>query len=102
MPKATLHRLEGDQWQLAGEITLNNVQGLLAQGKEILLGQDSLKLDLSKVVYSDSSGIALLLNLKSIATSLAKNIAFQNIPPKMQSIAKLSHVTELLEDRDAN
>ena len=77
---------------LDGSLEHATVPGLLEQLADKL---DNIKrIDLTKVTRSDSSGIALLLELTRLSPG---TLGIDNMPAQMQAVARLCGVAELLE-----
>lgn len=80
---------------LAGKLSLETVPGLLAQCQSFA-GEGKLIIDLEGVERADSAGVALLVKWQRDARQQQRTISFQNIPPQMLAIARVSGVDELL------
>ncbi len=79
-------------WQLSGELDVTNVAVLL---KDFSRQEPKPQLiDLSAVTRTDSTGLALLLELKRLANQSTLNL--QNMPQQMLQIAKVNGVAEFL------
>jgi phospholipid transport system transporter-binding protein len=88
---------EGGRCTVRGPITLANVTELLRES-ERLLGAAELTVDLSEVTEADSSAVSLLLEWRRRARSAGRRIRYVNVPPGIQSLAKLYGVAELLDE----
>lgn len=80
---------------LTGELSMETAPGLLAQ-RQLFAGKDELTIDLEGVERADSAGVALLVWWQREAHQQQRVISFQNIPPQMLAIARVSGVDELL------
>jgi phospholipid transport system transporter-binding protein len=83
------------QLQVNGELSMATVPALLAQHPLRNLA-GVINIDLSGVERADSAGVALLIEWQRTARQRQQTIQFQNIPPQMLAIARLSGVDELL------
>jgi phospholipid transport system transporter-binding protein len=88
-------RLEGDRLVLEGPINADTVPGLLAAGDHYLR-QGLSTVDFGSVGHVDSSAIALALEWLRDARAAGRSLAFVNIPPAMQNLARLYDVSEFL------
>lgn len=83
-------------WQLSGELDVTSVADLLKA-----FAQQNPKphtIDLSAITRTDSTGLALLLELKRL--SKQSTLHLQNMPQQMSQLAKVNGVVEvLLEER---
>jgi len=82
-----------ETFALTGPLTLSEVPSWSRRLKKQPLPK---AIDLSAVEKADSSALALLLEIQSTARSLNESIAFNNPPPALQTLARLSGVSELL------
>ena len=74
---------------LPQELTNANVNQILDQILAQLKTVESLNLDCSQVVNIDSAGIALLLELKSVAIKQNKQLDLQNISTSIRALCEL-------------
>ncbi len=88
-------RLEGDRLVLEGNINADTVPSLLAAGDQYLRRGLSI-VDFGSVGHVDSSAIALALEWLRDARSAGRTLAFVNLPPAMQNLARLYDVSDLL------
>lgn len=85
------------QYFLTGSLTFASVPSVYAQGNA-LFDEDAaaLTLDLQGIERTDSAGLALLLEWLRNAQQKNKTIRFRNIPPQLQSMARLSGLDDIL------
>ncbi|MES9903204.1 MAG: STAS domain-containing protein [Sedimenticola sp.] len=79
-----------------GDLIFSTVTGLLQRAEECLSGRQTLIFDFAAVRNSDSSALALLLELLDRSRSGGVTVTFRNIPASLLDIARLSNVESLL------
>jgi phospholipid transport system transporter-binding protein len=94
-PVAQVLRADDGCWVLAGPLTINNVAGVLAASVGVPLPPTG-RVDLKGVDPVDSAGVAILLEWKRRAVAEGMELAFENVPPSMASLAELYGVDGLL------
>jgi phospholipid transport system transporter-binding protein len=94
-PVAHVVRADDGRWALAGPLTINNVADVLAASVGLPLPTTG-RIDLKGVDPVDSAGVAVLLEWKRRALAEGIQLAFENVPPTMVSLAELYGVDELL------
>ena len=94
-PVAQVLRADDGRWVLAGPLTINNVAAVLAASVGVPLPTTG-RVDLKGVDPVDSAGVAALLEWKRRAVAEGVQLAFENVPPTMASLAQLYGVDELL------
>lgn len=94
MSSCQFKKAEDGCWLLSGELSMFTVPGLVKQN--IFQDGNEIRIDLQSVQRADSAGVALLVEWRRTAHRQQCNIQFQNIPPQMLAIARLSGVDELL------
>ena len=94
-PVAEVLRADDGRWVLAGPLTISNVAGVLAASVGVPLPSTG-RVDLKGVDPVDSAGVAILLEWKRRALAEGMQLAFENVPPTMVSLAELYGVDELL------
>ncbi len=90
-----IKQLDTSHIQLTGALNFNTVPLLQQQLIPILSSVNSIALDLSRVSFCDSSGVALMLACLRLAKQMNKPICFNHIPVQMQGIAHANGVAEL-------
>ncbi len=90
--------INGDTLALAGVLDFESVLDVDMQGQQWL--QDSApsqcNVDLSKVTYSSSAGVALLLGWLRAAQIKQKTLHIQQLPANMAALAKVGGLDDLL------
>jgi phospholipid transport system transporter-binding protein len=94
-PVAQVLRADDGRWVVAGPLTISNVAGVLAASVEVPLPATG-RIDLKGVEPVDSAGVAALLEWKRRALAEGVELAFENVPPTMASLAELYGVDGLL------
>ncbi|MES9856217.1 MAG: STAS domain-containing protein [Sedimenticola sp.] len=82
--------------QVTGDIVFSTVTGLLRSAEASLADSKRVIFDLAGVTHSDSSALALLLELLDRANAGGVAVTFRNIPDSLLGIARLSNVEHLL------
>ena len=95
VPVAQVLRADDGRWVLTGPLTINNVAGVLAASVGVPLPTTG-RVDLKGVDPVDSAGVAVLLEWKRRAVAEGVDLAFENVPPTMASLAELYGVDGLL------
>lgn len=94
-PVAPVLRADDGRWVLAGPLTINNIVDVLAASVGVPLPTTG-RVDLKGVDPVDSAGVAILLEWKRRAVAEGVELAFENVPPSMASLAELYGVDGLL------
>ena len=94
-PVAEVLRDVDGRWVLVGPLTISNVASALAASVGMPLPSTGW-VDLKGVDPVDSAGVAILLEWKRRALAESMQLAFENVPPTMVSLAELYGVDELL------
>ncbi len=71
--------------------------------EKIATGQGTLTLDLAEVSYLDSSGLAILLEVRRTLLDLERTLCIKSISPqvkKLMVLTKVDHVFDLCVDGD--
>ncbi len=88
----------GERARLTGALHFTTVSALLEEGEPAIAGGRAAVIDLSSVLDSDSSGLALLIEFLSIARQSKRALRYENIPEQIQELARLSEVESLLKE----
>lgn len=81
---------------LKGKLTYNSVATIKDRVKAMISKSEELDLRLAEVIYSDSSGIALLLEWMRFAKQHNKKINFVQMPTQMRAIAQVTGLCPIL------
>ncbi len=84
----------GDRILLKGVLDFYSVPLLAKQAVKLLAQPGDVSVDCAGVSSANSAGLALLLEMSRIMRASQYAIAFQNVPPQIQSVA---HVYGLVE-----
>jgi phospholipid transport system transporter-binding protein len=88
--------VQGDRSRVTGVMHFTTVTALLHAGSDAIANGHADIIDLSGVVDSDSSGLALLIEWLSVAKAAGRSLRYENIPVQLQQLARLSDVEDLL------
>lgn len=94
---AEVTRREGGELSVEGQITIDNVVSVVANGVALFDGEDMI-IDLGGVTEADSAAVSLLLEWRREAARRRLQIRFLNIPQNLQSLMQLYGVSELISD----
>lgn len=86
---------EGEYFRVRGPITMDNVEGLLEEGRR-LFADGEVKVDLAGVTEVDSTSVSLLLQWLRDASARGQRLTFHHIAPNIHSLAALYGVTDLI------
>ena len=92
----TLEDLGNGQFALAGEMTFDTAERILAASEKPFEEHTRIEIDLSAVTVGDSAGLALLLEWVTWANHTVREIQFKDIPERLLAIAKTTEVDGLL------
>lgn len=96
MNEATLNPAENGSWHISGDLIFATVPGLLAQKERLFNGQGKLVIDLAGVDYSDSAGLALILEWLDECRRINRELCVRNAPRSMLDIARVTNVSDIL------
>ncbi len=94
--KASFEAATEGRSRVVGPLVFPTVTFLLPAGSEAIENGRAAVIDLAGVTASDSSGLALLIEWKSVAKYARRTLHYENVPSPLQQIARLSEVEELL------
>lgn len=95
---AGLQPIAPGQIGLRGELDHHTVVQLLAHSHELFAAahEGRVTLDLSAVSYSDSTGVALLVEWLKMARHRQIQLMLSNLPTQMRALIQVSGLAELL------
>jgi len=95
---AQLEKISPGHYILKGQLSFKSVPGLWSENRAVLFDDDTVvvKVDLSQIERSDSSGVALLVEWYREAEVQKKKITFFNLPSQMYDIARISGLHDIL------
>ncbi|MGO9425594.1 MAG: lipid asymmetry maintenance protein MlaB [Steroidobacteraceae bacterium] len=93
---ASFEVLADKRSRVVGSLVFATVSALLAVGSAAIHSGQADVIDLSGVTASDSSGLALLIEWLSVAKDARRTLRYENVPPQLQQLARLSEIEELL------
>jgi len=82
--------------RVTGALNFRTVTRLLPRGSNAIGAGQATVIDLAGVTGSDSSGLALLIEWLGIAKQSAHPLKYENVPPQLHQLARLSDVEALL------
>jgi len=93
---ASFEVLANERSRVLGSLIFGTVSALLSVGSAAIHRGEAGVIDLSAVTASDSSGLALLIEWLSVAKDAHRTLRYENVPPQLQQLARLSEIEELL------
>ncbi len=97
MSEFTLEDRGNGQFALSGRMSFDTAGQILAKSEELFEEHTLLEVDLSGVTYTDSAGLALMLEWITWANHTVREIRFEGTPEKIDAIAKTTEVDGLLK-----
>lgn len=95
--RAVLEVHEAQHCRVTGPLVFSTVTALLSVGNAAIAADRAGVIDLGGVTASDSSGLALLVEWLSVARSAGRQLRYENMPPQLQQLARLSEVEDLFD-----
>ena len=83
---------------VVGEVDLSNADELTTVGERALAQSDAVEIDLSGLVFIDSSGLGSLIQLGQEAARRGKTLTLSNVRPpirRLLEITKLDHFFDI-------
>jgi len=93
---ASFEVLADERSRVLGPLVFTTVSALLVVGSAAIHRGQADVIDLSGVTAGDSSGLALLIEWLSVARDARRTLRYENVPPQLQQLARLSEIEELL------
>lgn len=81
---------------LKGKLQFRTVPDIQVRLKTLLPSKKAWVIDLSQVQFSDSSGLALLLDCQRLALKLKSSLEVVNMPEQMQRIAEVTGANSII------
>lgn len=91
---------ENGRFVVRAPMTTPNAAALLAEGRRLFV-QAQVLVDLSRVPEIDSSGLSLLLRWSAWARAERRQLHFLKLDKRLESLAQLYGVNELIPRADA-
>ena len=91
-----LEDLGEGRFALRGEMSFDTAGKILRESEAPFEEHTRIEVDLSGVEKTDSAGLALLLEWITWANHTVREIRFQKIPERIDAIARVTEVEELL------
>jgi len=92
---AQIEKLDTNRYRLTGQLNFSTVSAVLTQF-HALTPEDKISIDLSLLEKSNSAGLALLVELVSVAHKQNRKITFTGLPDSLLDLAEMSNVKHLL------
>ena len=92
---AQVEKLSQGQYRITGRLDSHTVVAALTQFHSLTL-EKNVVVDLSRLEYANSAGLALLLELLSDANKQGRNLSFSGIPSSLMDLAEMSNIETLL------
>ncbi len=96
MPQFSIERLAPDRLRAVGELGFATAAQALRAGLEQIVRDGEQVVDLSGVTTGDSAGVAVLVEWISAAATAGVALRYENVPPQMLAIARISDLEDLL------
>ena len=84
------------QMCIEGDVTIDNVQEICAQGKQLIPSMDKLIVDLSGITNADSSCLAMLIDWVRCAGALKKPVEYTNPPREIIDLGRVCGLDNIL------
>ena len=90
-----VNTLSANKLSVRGAVTIDNVVTVAERGI-VMFDRENLIIDLGPVTDVDSSAVSMLLQWEREARRRNRQIRFENVPQKLQSLIRLYDVSELI------
>ena len=97
MSKFKLEDLGDGRFTLSGRMSFDTAGEILRESEALFEHHTLLTVDLSGVTYTDSAGLALLLEWITWANHTVREIRFDSMPERVLAIARTTEVDQLLK-----
>lgn len=87
----------GGKFSLKGRMTFETVTDILRESEEPFEKHTRIEVSLKDVTEADSAGLALLLEWITWANHTVREITFTDVPERINAIAKVTEVDNLLK-----
>ncbi len=99
--QASTAKLEKDPvkpacYQLTGIVDFSTITGLDDEFSRTLVGQKTVGIDLSKLVSTNTAGVAMLIHWVNLAQKNSVQLTLLNIPDQVRRLAQINGVDEVL------
>jgi len=91
-----LERVAEDRLRASGKLDFETAAQALRMGIEKIGDAGDQVVDLSGVTEGDSAGVAVLVEWVSAAVAAGVGLRYENVPPQMLAIARISDLEDLL------
>ena len=97
MSEFALEDLGDGMFRVSGEMTFQTCGTILRESEPAFEEHTRIEVDLSGVTRTDSAGLALLLEWITWANHTVREIRFKDVPERIDAIARVTEVEELLK-----
>ncbi len=84
----------GDRWTFAGTLTFDDATAVLEAAAGLPLPASG-RVDMSGLEHADSAGLAVLLALQRRAHGEGRTLAFERMPPVLESLARVYGIEDM-------
>ena len=88
-------KLGQDEYSIVGELTFAGINKNTLKSLTFMQGLKQIRFDLNKVSAIDSAGLAFMLECIQRCQQQQTRLKFQNIPPQLLALAKLSGLDDI-------
>ena len=96
MSQCTVTLNDANELAICGHLRLEDVETLIQQCRALIHDSAALIINLKAVLSSDSSGLALLLNLIRFGKDFNRNITIKDCPESLIAIAEVTGLKNVL------
>jgi phospholipid transport system transporter-binding protein len=96
MPGFALERVAADRLRASGQLDFSTAAQALRIGIGKIGRDGDQVIDLSGITEGDSAGVAVLVEWVSAAVAAGVGLRYENVPPQMLAIARISDLEDLL------
>ncbi|MEN8259537.1 MAG: STAS domain-containing protein [Pseudomonadota bacterium] len=97
-----MREVQPGKFALKGDLDFTSVNRVLSKTEALFEKNSDITLDFNDVNRTDSAGLALLVEWVRNARKQKRKITFENLPPQMISIAKMSGLDAMLPVKPRN
>jgi phospholipid transport system transporter-binding protein len=96
VPAFAIERIAPDRLKATGELSFATAAQALRAGIERIGRDGEQVVDLSGLTEGDSAGVAVLVEWIAAAAASGMGLRYENVPPQMLAIARISDLEDLL------
>lgn len=87
---------QDNQLVLSGDLDFYNVMSVYEKSLSLLDRCPDITVDFSRLVSSDSSGLALMMEWKKLGRHCSKKVTFHQVSAKLTSMTKVAGIEDLI------